>query len=153
MPLPSAAGEPPAGDAADETGDMETAEELDFDTETVRETEAADEAGELAAPPEELKIVVSVKGRLAVIGVQCPSADPHIESFDDPDLFRLADEFPAVVARAKAQWEEEPRHPAYVKPAPPPRQWRQRQQATVEADTTEGIAEWEQQQPETLRMF
>ena len=73
-------------------------------------------------------MVLSIKGIRATIGVQRPSADPHIESFDDPDLFGLADEFPAVVARAKARWEEEPMHPAYVKPSPPPRQRNRRQQ-------------------------
>ena len=94
-----------------------------------------------------------IRGNRATIGVQSPSADPHIESFDDPDLFGLADQFPAVVARAKARWEEEPRHPAYVKPAPPARQRNRRQQETAQAATAEGEGEAEQRQPETLRLF
>ena len=99
-------------------------------------------------------MVLSIRGGRAVIGVQQPSADPHIESFDDPDLFGLADEFPAVVARAKARWEEEPMHPAYVKPTPPPRQRNRRQQAPAQAVTVEEGEEAEhQQQPETLRLF
>ncbi|MDE2843821.1 MAG: hypothetical protein OXN21_10625, partial [Chloroflexota bacterium] len=88
--------------------------------------------------------------------VQRPSADPHIESFDDPDLFGLADEFPAVVARAKARWEEEPLHQAYVKPAPAPRQRNRRQQGAAQAATAQSDAEVEteqQPQPETLRLF
>ena len=97
--------------------------------------------------------MLSIRGHRATIGVQRPSADPHIESFDDPDLFGLADEFPAVVARARARWEEEPMHPAYVKPAPAPRQRNRRQQAGAQAATTEGEAETEPQQPETLRLF
>ena len=99
-------------------------------------------------------MVLSIRGNRATIGVQRPSADPHIESFDDPDLFGLADEFPAVVARAKARWEKEPMHPAYVKPTPPTRQRNRRQQGTPEAVTTDGETEAEQQpQPETLRLF
>ena len=84
-----------------------------------------------------------------------PSSDPHIESFDDPGLFGLADQFPAVVARAWVRWEEEPRYPAYEKPTPPPRQRNRRQQGTAQAaPTEEGEAEVEQQpQPETLRLF
>ena len=160
-------GELPAGDAhatdeADDAGDLETDGEQGGDSETDEEPDAADnddDAGEQPAPGEteasdELKVVLSIRGNRATIGVQRPSADPHIESFDDTDLFGLADEFPAVVARAKARWEEEPMHPAYVKPAPPPRQRNRRQQAAAQAATTEGETEAEQQpQPETLRLF
>ena len=153
-------GEFSTGDATDDAGGLEAAEQLDPDTETVaEEPDVADTAGEQSAPgdaetTEEWKVVLSVRDRRATIGVQRPGADPHIESFDDPDLFGLADEFPAVVARAKARWDEEPRHPAYVKPAPPPRQRNRRQQAAAQAVTTEGEAETEQHpQPETLRLF
>ena len=150
-------GQLPAGDATDEAGDMETAEEPDADMETAAGPDAADDYGGNQAAQgktettEELKVVLSIKGGRATIGVQQPSSDPHIESFDDPDLFGLADEFPAVVARARAIWEDVPRHPVYVKPAPPPRQRNRRQQGAAEAATTEGEAD--QQQPETLRLF
>ena len=155
-------GEVPAGDATDDAGDVETAGEPDGDSETDEEPDAADtddDAGEQPAPTEtesthELKVVLSIRGNRATIGVQKPSADPHIESFDDTDLFGLADEFPAVVARARARWEEEPRYPAYVKPTPPPRQRNRRQQETAQAATADGETEAEQQpQPETLRLF
>ena len=164
FPVGGAAEEVAAGDATDDAGDAETAQvpEAEADTDTpADEPDVADnddDAGEQPAPGEteatdELKAVLSIRGNRATIGVQRPSADPHIEVFDDPDLFGLADELPAVVARAQAIWEEEPMHPAYVKPAPPARRQRRREQATVEAETTEGIAEAEQQQPETLRLF
>ena len=160
-------GDLPAGDAhatdeADDAGDPETDEEPDGDSETDDEPDAADtddDAGEQPAAAEtkasdELKVVLSIRGTRATIGVQRPSADPHIESFDYPDLFGLADEFPAVVARAKARWEEEPMHPAYVKPAPPARQRNRRQQEpATEAVTDEGEVEQQQPQPETLRLF
>ena len=161
-------GELPAGDAhaTDDAGDLETAGETDAEADDAADEPdvaddvgAADDGEEQPVPTEaettdELKVVLSIRGNRATIGVQQPSADPHIESFDDPDLFGLADEFPAVVARAKARWEEEPMHPAYVKPAPPPRQRNRRQQAAAQAATAEEGAEAEQQpQPETLRLF
>ena len=155
-------GELPVGDAdaTDDTGDPVAGEgpdaEADADSD---EPDVADDGGEQPAPAEteataELKVVLSIRGGRATIGVQRPSADPHIESFDDADLFGLADQFPAVVARARARWEEEPRYPAYVKPAPPARQRNRRQQAATQAATAEGEAEEEQHpQPETLRLF
>ena len=155
-------GEHPIEDAVDDAGDLETVGEPDAETDTAAdEPDVADTdaAGEQPAPletetTEELKVVLSIRGGRAVIGVQQPSADPHIESFDDTDLFGLADEFPAVVARAKARWEEEPRYPAYVKPAPPSRQRNRRQQAAAQAATAGGETEAEQEpQPEALRLF
>lgn len=91
---------------------------------------------------------------MTLIGVQQLLADPHIESFDDTDLFGLADQFPSVVARAKTRREEEPMHPAYVKLAPPARQRNRRQQGAAQAATAEEGADADQQpQPETLRLF
>ena len=141
-----AEGDFPVGDATEDM-DAEVPDEPDADAEADAEepdvADDADDGGEQPATAEaettdELKVVLSIRGGRAVIGVQRPSADPHIESFDDTDLFGLADEFPAVVARAKARWEEEPRYPAYVKPTPPPRQRNRRQQGTAQAATAEG---------------
>ncbi len=150
------AGELPAEDTADDSGDLETASEPDVEADTAEDPDDEADDGEQTAPAgteaaQELKVVLTIRGGRAVIGVQRPSADPHIESFDDPDLFGLADQFPAVVARARARWEEEPMHPAYVKPAPPTRQRNRRRQGTAQAATDEG--ETERQQPETLRLF
>ena len=151
----------PTEDAADDAGDPETAGEPDVDTDTdaAEEPDADADDGEQAAPAEteasaELKVVLTIRAGRAVIGVQRPAADPHIEAFDDVDLFGLADQFPAVVARARARWEEEPMHPAYDRPAPPARQRsRNRRQpaATPPADAEAGEAE--QPQVETLRLF
>ena len=66
-------------------------------------------------------MVVSIKGGRATIGVQQTSSDPHIETFDDLDEAGLTQEVPAVIERARARWEETPKHPAYAKPAPPAR--------------------------------
>ena len=152
-----------AGDTTEDADDLETAGEADaegdVDAAESAEYDVADDSGEQPAPAEmettdELKVVLSIRGNRSTIGVQRPSADPHIESFDATDLLGLADEFPAVVARAKDRWEKEPMHPAYVKPTPPPRQRNRRQQAAAQAATSEEETEAEQQpQAETLRLF
>ncbi len=115
--------------------------------------EGAAEAGGQAdasedAPADGLKVVVSIKGGRATIGVQQPSSDPHIESFDDLDESGLTQEVPAVIERARARWDESPKHPAYERPAPPPRRRNRRGQETAQAAN----AETETQQ-QTLRLF
>ena len=90
---------------------------------------------------------MSIRGGRAVIGVQQPSSDPHIETFEDTDLGKLAQEVPAVTERARARWEEAPKHPAYERPAPPARPRRNRRQQGAAQDAT---AETQQQ---TLRLF
>ena len=138
------------GDAADDAA-ATVAEEQDADKEAEQGGQGSENAGEQAASPEELKVVVSIKGGRATIGVQQPSSDPHIESFDDHDLSGLAQEVPAVIERARARWEEAPKHPAYGRPAPPARRRNRRGQGSAQASTAEGEAD--QQQPETLRLF
>ena len=139
-----AAGE---GSAVDDDGDQ------DEETERVDEPGADEDGGEQPDTPEELKVVVAVKGGRATIGVQRPSADPHIEVFDGLELPDLAQEVPAVVERARARWEEAPQHPAYERPAPPARQRNRRQQAaTTQADDA-GAGEDQQPQTEMLRLF
>ena len=98
-----------------------------------------------------MKVVVSIKGRRATIGVQRPSSDPHIETFDGLNETRLTTEVPAVIERARARWEETPKHPAYERPAPPARRRNRRQQGTAQ-DTTGETQETETQQ-QTLRLF
>ena len=148
-------GELPAGDAADDAP-VDVDEEQDADGETAEEPDVADGGGVQPAQgetetTEELKVVLSIKGGRATIGVQQPSADPHIESFDDPDLAGLALEVPAVIERARARWEDEPRYPAHERPAPPARRRTRREQGQAQAEAAE--VETDQQQPETLRLF
>ncbi len=123
--------------------------------EAADDTEAAvadeeDANEEQPASPEDLKVVVSLKGGRATIGVQQPSLDPHIESFDDPDLAGLVQEVPAVIERARAKWEDEPKYPAHERPAPPARRRNWREHGAAQAGTAEGAAE---QQQQTLRLF
>ena len=113
--------------------------------------EGCEEAEEQDGSPDDLKVVVSIKGGRATIGVQKPSADPHIETFDDEDLASLTQEVPAVTEKARARWEDAPKHPAYERPAPPARRRNRRQLGTAQAEAADGEAEHEQQQ--TLRLF
>ncbi len=82
------------GDAEDET--PPSAEEQDADKEAAQEPQGSDNAGDGADTEtqtdasEELKVVVSIKRGRAVIGVQQPSSDPYIETFEDHDLPALA---------------------------------------------------------------
>ena len=148
-------GELPAGDEVDDAP-VDVDEERDADAETAEEPDVADGGGVQPAQgetetTEELKVVLSIKGGRATIGVQQPSSDPHIESLDGLDLAGLAREIPAVIERAKARWEDEPMYPAHERPAPPARRRTRREQGAVPTPTAE--AEADQQQPETLRLF
>jgi len=139
----------PFADAAEDAA-VAVTEEEDSKGEAAQEPQGSDGEGQ-AAPPEELKVVVSIKGGRATIGVQQPKSDPHIESFDDHDLSGLAQEVPAVTGRARATWEENLRFPAHVKPAPSVRRQTGRRQGSTQGSTANGGAD--QQQPEALRLF
>ena len=137
----------------DDAGETDAAGESEQDKQGPAETGEQADGGE-DAPANELKVVLSIKGDRAVIGVQQPSSDPHIEVFDDLDESGLAEEVPAVIERARARWEEWPKHPAYVKPAPPAKR-RTRRQSGAQGQGTEATAEaeTEQTQQQTLRLF
>ena len=94
---------------------------------------------------EDLKVVVSIRGGSATIGVQRPSSDPHIESFDHPELPALAGEVSAVIERARVRWEEAPRHPAYARPTRSTSDRRRREQGSAQDSTAD--AEAARQQP------
>ena len=144
------------GDAGNDAA-AEAVEERETDEKTEKDSQDSDDAGEPAdveteaAQADELKVVVAIKGGRATIGVQQPSADPHIETFDDTDLPELAQEVSAVIERARARWEESPKHPAYVRPAPPARRRNRRQQGAAQNATAETQEAETQQQ--MLRLF
>ena len=134
------------------TGETEPGEDAPDDAEE-EAAEGQQESGnaETDAQQEGLKVIVSIKGSRATIGVQQPSSDPHIESFDNLDESGLTQEVAAVIERARARWEESPKHPAYERPAPPARRQRRRQQETGQTANAETEAEQAQQQ--TLKLF
>ena len=125
--------------------------------ETAQDEQGSGEADEQAAgeeteASEDLKVVMSIKGGRATIGVQQSSSDPHIETFDDLDVSGLTQEVSAVVERARARWEDAPKHPAYARPAPPARRRNRRGQGAAQAESTETPEETQAQQ-QTLRLF
>ena len=136
------------GDAAHDT-EAAVAEEQDANEETAQDPQGADDAEAQAGAPGDLKVVVSIKGGRATIGVQQPSSDPHIETFDDPDLSGLTQEVPAVIERARVKWEDEPKYPAHERPAPPARRRTGRGQGSAQAEAAESETE-QQQQPQRL---
>ena len=143
------------GDAPDGT-EAAVADGADANEETEQDQQGSADTEEQAAGDEtgssdDLKVVVSVKGGRATIGVQQPASDPHIETFDGRDLAGLPQEVSAVIERARARWEEAPKYPAHERPAPPARRQPRRSQAAAPAGTAAGGAE--QQQPEALRLF
>ena len=145
------------GDAADDTAAAVDQGE-DSKGETEQDGQGSGDAGEQAAEDatesaEDLKVVVSIKGGRATIGVQRTSSDPHIESFDDLDESGLTREVSAVIERARARWEDAPKYPAHERPAPPARRRNRRGQGEAQASDAEAGAEQEQQQQQTLRLF
>ncbi len=140
----------PFADVVEDAAVAVTGEE-DSNVEAAQESPGSDDGEEQATPPEELKVVVSIKGSRATIGVQQPKSDPHIESFDEHDLSGLVQEVPAVTERARARWEDEPRHPAYAKPAPPARRQTRRGQGLAQASTANEREA--QRQPEMPRLL
>ena len=152
----------PAATAGEQDNAAETQEaqgddgngEQDTGEENTREARGDDDNGDEAAPPEDLKVVVSIKEGRSTIGVQQPSSDPHIESFEDRDLTGLTGELPAVIERARAGWQESPKHPAYQRPAPPARRRNRRGQVGTQTSVGQGEeGQTEQAQQQTLKLF
>ena len=155
IPLPMLAGSFPPETRRDDAP-VDVDEEQDADGETAEEPDVADGGGVQPAQgetetTEELKVVVSIKGGRATIGVQC---NPLRTRTSSPSMTRTCSGWPTSSRRwwpgPRARWEEEPRYPAYEKPASPARRQRRREPA---ADTATAEGEADQQQPETLRLF
>ena len=148
------------GDAADDepaaAADEQDTNEQSSQDEKADDNDAEDKAGANETDtPEDLKVVVSIKGGRATIGVKQPSSDPYVETFDVGDLSGLARETPAVVERARAKWETAPKHPVYERPTPPGRRRNRRGQGAAQGSGQEANAEEEtaQAQQQTLRLF
>ena len=60
-----------------------------------------------------LKIVITVTGARASIGVQEGGADPVIEAFDGLGLAEVLDEVPGVLHGARVHWESSATYPVY----------------------------------------
>ena len=144
-----------AADPAAENANGEDPQEPQDSDEAEQEPQDSDDTDAEAASTDDLKVVVSIKGGRATIGVQRPESDPHIESFDGLDESGVTQEVPAVIGRARAAWEDAPKHPAYERPAPPARRRNRRGQGAAQGSGQEATAEAEtaQAQQQTLRLF
>ena len=140
-----------ADHAADAGGEDENASKEAVQAPQGSEVDEHQVAGEETGSPEDLKVVVSVREGRVTIGVQRPSSDPYMESFDDREVSELAQEVPVVLERARARWEDAPKHPAYERPTPSTGRRPRREQPPAQNPTAEGEAV--EQQPETLRLF
>ena len=84
-------------------------------------------------------MVVSIKDGRATIGVQQPSSDPHIETFDDPDLTGLAQEALAVIERGQGQMGGRTQVPRSRQTrSPRPGRRTRSEHGTAQASTAEG---------------
>ena len=128
-------GEPRDESPPDEEGSVVSEEEQAVEAE-------ADAQGDL-------KVVVSVRRGRATIGVQRPSSDPHIESFDEPDLSGLAHRIADVLGRAKARWEDSPRNPDYARPTTSTGRRPRRNEGSAQDPTSEEA----DPQQQALRLF
>ena len=138
---------------AENTPEQQGSDDAAAQAEAPQEVQDSGDAGDEAAPQDGLKVVVSIKGGRATVGVQQPSSDPHIEAFDGLDEAEVTHEVSAVIERARARWEETPKHPAYERPAPPARRRNRRQQGTAQGATAEGETAEAQEEQQTLRLF
>ena len=69
---------------------------------------------------DEVKIVVSLKGQIALIGLQKPDCDPFFSRVDG-DLATVLASIPDIVEQAHSQWESSPHYPKLaIELAPPP---------------------------------
>ena len=138
------------GDAADD-GTAAVADEQDASKEAEQDPHGSDDAGDEAGAPEDVKVVIVHQGRqghhrgaAALVG----SAHRVLRL---PGPVRVDAGGPGGGRKAKARWEDAPKHPAHERPAPPARRRGRRGQAAAQASNAEeGTA---QQQPETLRLF
>lgn len=73
---------------------------------------------------DELKVVITLKGQAASIGVQSPDCDPIFSKIEG-DLPAALESVPGLVEEARRSWESNPRYPKCETPlssqaAPPP---------------------------------
>jgi len=68
---------------------------------------------------DEIKIVITLKGQTALVGVQKPDCDPAFSKIDG-DLAAALKSVPKLVEEAKKGWETNPHYPKCETPLTPP---------------------------------
>ena len=66
------------------------------------------------SPQPELKIIISMRGQNATLGIQKPGTDPHLETLQG-DLTDVLREIPDILERVSRRWMISPRHPEHRK--------------------------------------
>lgn len=108
-----------------EPTDAEEAEDPTAETdETPAEEAAVEPAPEMTdsspeKPANEMKIVIVQKDDKFMLGVQSPECDPVYDTMGGT-LAAALKKVPALVSKAKRQWEANPRYPKADLPEPPP---------------------------------
>ena len=119
VPNPTEELTPPAEDAA------ETEEEEEDSEAEVKDDAPEHPATPPASPgpptPNDLKIVISLKGERASIGIQRPGCDPFLLPLPDAGLTNAIARLPEALVEADALWQGRRQNPKYARPAPPPR--------------------------------
>ena len=92
-------------------GEKNRDEEASPETQVVDDSEKTAQAEAQTNAAEDLKVVVSIKATRATVGVQRPSADPYIESFETSDLTGLAQEVAAVLKERRSDGMSRPSIP------------------------------------------
>jgi len=70
-------------------------------------------------PSDELKVVITLKGDRAIVGVQAPDCDPIFTPLEG-GLPAALSQIPALVKSANAKWDANPKNPKAKMPEPPP---------------------------------
>ena len=85
-----------------------------------QENEPAAEAKEADKPKtDELKVVIIIRDKKIMLGVQSPDCDPVYTTLEGT-LATALKRIPKLVAEAKQQWDAHPRYPDADLPAPEP---------------------------------
>jgi len=98
--------------------------------ETQVEAQAEAEKSEPRKPSDELKVVITLKGDRAIVGIQSPDCDPIFTPLEG-GLPAALSQIPALVKSANAKWDANPKNPKAKMPEPPPAPEPVRRQATT----------------------
>lgn len=81
-------------------------------------------------PSDELKVVITMKGDRAIVGIQAPDCDP-IFTTHEGGLPAVLAKVPALVKGANEKWDANPKNPQTVRPEPEPAPEPVRRQTTT----------------------
>ena len=77
------------------------------------------ETSEAKQASTELKVVITLQGNRAVVGVKSPDCDPIFTTLEG-DMAAVLSQVPALIESANAKWDANPQNPKANLPEPPP---------------------------------